>query len=322
MSFPKLPPLDDLDSNVSEINNLNNQIGIKENSQANFKVSLELPELDDLNDEIFTDEDLMLESNIKNDENKNDFSEDFTQVKDLENVEETLEEQLEFEEEFLPIVNQEVLPTMNNMEDESEVNKEFPSKIKHKYNKDKGFKEIDEEFIKNFFLNMKDKIRAFKNKLFKYNKFKEVKDKKISKSSQHNKIINILLSILKVVGIMITLAGITFAIISFVLKTSSLPLADISYEVKGEEAVILIDKIKRHEEGIELTFKNQGDISTSFFTDIEFSSKDSLFKKNKFICQSDIIFLEPGKELKETMKCENFIEADEYSIEVNLKEIK
>lgn len=327
MSFPKLPPLDDLDSNVSEINNLNNQIGIKENSQASFKVSLELPDLpklDHLNDETLTDEDLILESNLENEEYINDSSEDFAQVNyvedDVKNMEDMLEEKSEFEEEFLPIVNQKILPSMNNMEDESVVKKELPSKSKD--NKDKGFKEIDEEFIKNFFSNMKDKVTAFKNKLFKSNKSKEGKDKKINKSRQDNKAINRLLIILKIIGIMIVITGIIFAIISFVLKTSSSPLADISHEIKSGDVAVLINNIERHGEEIELTFKNQGDISTSFFMDIEFSSKDSLFKKNKFICQSDIIFLEPGKELKETMKCENFIEADEYSIEVNLKEIK
>ena len=326
MNLPKLPPLDDLDLDVSEIDNSGNQKDIKTNSQADFNVSLELPglpsleEFEDLNDENLS----TLEDDLENEEHENNFSEDFIKADSEENMEDIFEEELNFEEDFLPVVNQEILPTtMNSVinKDKIGANKR-PSNIKNKENNNKDFKEIDEEVIKELFDNIKSKMMSFKNKLFKSDKSKSNENKKISRSKKDNKFVNKMLSVLKIAGIMIVIFGIIFATISFVLKTPSSPITDISHEVKGEEVVVLINKIERSGEGIELTFKNQGDISTSFFIDMEFNSKASLFKKEKFICQSDIIFLEPNKEIRESMRCEDFIEADEYSIEVNFKEIR
>lgn len=338
MDFPKLPPLDDLEDGIDlqddlDFNDikemeLNNQ---SRSSQVSYNADLELPGLPDLA-ELMDEE---VSDNIEM-ESQND-DEDFEDAKELESEEEYInenfpetndfpeedlegeddldlnhEDDLDFSQNLLPEVNKD-----NNEEDSSVIiNDNINDKLdetkknKPKKNKSKEFREIDDEAIKEFFTNVK-------NKLFKPN---EKKSKKIKKET--SKPIGKILGLLKIAGILILILGIIFGIISFILRAPTSSIENISYEVKEGNTLILLNNLEKHEDGIELFIKNQGPTSTSFFMDIEFNVKESMLKKESFICQSDIIFLEIDKEIKETMRCENFIESNEYSIEVHFKEIK
>lgn len=333
--LPSLPSLNDIeDESLNSEDDLNT-----DNFRELDNLEEDQEDFEDLSEDSIDDEEefesFKIEENFEDFEDQEDFedlSEDNIEEDDFEEFEdftdkENVEDNDEDEFNFLP----------NVLEDEPEsIDTETPIKrfdkadTKIDKNKDKDkHKELDDEAIKNFFINLKNKIIKPKNKDNSKNnkdnsekkskgKLKKAKSAKIKKPGGNSE------KIKKIVIIAVTVL-ITIGVGLFILSkigSGSKPLTEISYENEGEEVIVLTDNIQRTENGVEITLENQGDISTKFLLDIYFSSKESLFKKNEFTCKSDIIFLEAGGTIKETLKCENFIYAEKYKIDVNFAETK
>lgn len=332
MSFPNLPPLDDLDN--SDINS-----DVEENlyEVLEKEAGLGLPGLPIIDDNLDFEDSDFEDINYNNESDLNDFiiednddeeiDYDENEDGDFEDIDEG---DLEGDFGFLPNV-------IEDYENESEISINKTSKIKSSSEVDKGprkneagkHKELDDEAIKQFFINIRNKVfkksgiipknkkepkkrdTSKENDIKKESKPKNNKGKDLGKRKQ----LAIIIAILLIVAI----AG--FLLLNK-LSPGNKELTKLFYEIKGEETIVLLNDFEVSETDIKVSLENQGDLLIRFFMDIELSTKTSLFKKSKFICQSDIIFLDVGEEVQETLKCMDLLESDKYSINVNFTEIK
>lgn len=332
MSFPNLPPLDDLDN--SDINS-----DVEENlyEVLEKEAGLGLPGLPSIDDNLDFEDSDFEDINYNNESDLNDFiiednddeeiDYDENEDGDFEDIDEG---DLEGDFGFLPNV-------IEDYENEPNISINKTSKIKTSSEIDKGprknetgkHKELDDEAIKQFFINIKNKVFKKSGIIPKNKKESKIKDTSkendIKKESKQKNNKGKDLGKIKQLAITITILLIV-AISGFLLLNKLSPdnkeLTELSYEIKDEETIVLLNNFEVSETDIKVSLENQGDLLIRFFMDIELSTKTSLFKKSKFICQSDIIFLDVGEEAQETLKCMDLLESDKYSINVNFTEIK
>lgn len=264
-------------------------------------------------------------------EDDSEFEEDF------EDFVETNEDDSEFDEfeddfGFLPTVDfeeelEDILPGVNFEENEPQKDEK---KKANKLKKNKGFKELDDESVKEFFINLKNKLFKKKEKgerdKSKKPKIKRQKPKQDKPEKQMPKI-NIknlfkLKSLMYIIIIVVSIGFILFLFNTFIMSYKQ--LEEMSIDIKENESIVHFENFSYNDDNT-ITFKatNKGDMSTDFFIDVVIKTKGSNpFKGEEFLCKSDIIALESAGQVEELLKCDNFEEDLEYKIDIELIEIK
>lgn len=256
-------------------------------------------------------------------------------LEDFVEADEELEDDWEFDEfeddfGFLPTVEEEfedILPGVNFEEDEP---KEIEKKKSSKPKKSKGFKELDDESAKEFFINLKNKLFKKKEKgernKSKKTKIKRQKPKQNKPEKQMSKInIKNLFKLKNLIYIIIVVVSIGFILFLFnTFIMSYKPLEEMSIDIKENESIVHFENFSYNDDNT-ITFKavNKGDMSTDFFIDVVIKAKGSNpFKGEEFICKSDIIALESAGQVEELLKCDNFEKDLKYKIDIEFIEIK
>ena len=318
--FPDLPDLDDL-----EPLDLTGE-SIDDDTQPETYESEEVDQ-DDSKDELYEDF-----------EDGEPVSEDFENLPEEDGFE-NVPESSDFEElsddddgpeeefSFLPTVNYE-----DEEEDPEEEEKKPPVKKITKNKTGKGFKELDDDSVKEFLDKIKSKLMGLLQKKDKANegqpkptekKDAEEKDKKSlgkingkkgakkPKKKLDSKKSLALVATLSISAIVILLI--------FVLGNGYQPLNKLTVEAKGETTNVLLQNFKKENGIIKLNIVNQGDISADFLMEAEFTEKSLLpFNKNVVSCQSDIIAVESGGQVDELLGCENLNEELEYKVDIEI----
>lgn len=321
----ELEPLDDLSNEVDESEGFD-EIEDFEGQQDNQS------EPDDLaNEEIEDDEDFEeVEYDLEDDfEDGGEDDEDFVDLNeeddlDDEEFDEDDEEDLEENFSFLPTVNLE-----DEDEEEYEEYEESSDEEDSNDSKDnEGFKELDDESVKEFFNNLKSKILG----MIKKNKDKDEPVEKSSPSGKINKkpsIKKVVPSIKKVVnGKNLTYLLISAAVIAIIVFLFSLigsrykPLSELSAEASEENTEIILQDFRKDDELVRFDVINQGDMSADFFMEAEFTESTGLFSSESYSCRSDIIALETHGQVEEFLRCENFDGNSEYKVDIEIIEIR
>lgn len=335
VKLPKisLPELENLElNNVAEIGKNKSSQGLP-SEQEKIKENIEIKDIRKDNFENLKD----IEDNSANIEESEDNS------ANLEESEDNFLE--ESEEDWDPGEGYSFLPTVDfeDVEEDSEDNSEkgfednlLPevntgkkSNKKAKPNK-KDFKEFDDEAVKQFFIDLKNKLFGEQNKnkkpqktkkSQKTNKTKNNNKPKSKKIKKDNKPFNLKILIYIAISI-ITIGFILFLFNAIILSYK--PLNELSKEIKEENNNIYLENFAYKDKNtIKFKAKNLKDISTDFVIDAVVKAKNpNSLKKEKFICQSDIIALESLGEVEEILKCENFEKDLKYKIDIELIEIK
>lgn len=237
---------------------------------------------------------------------------------DEEYYEKFEKEQLEGEDisgegySFLPIVNEDAL-------DKSEIESLLPgftAKKPEAKDEEKGFRELDDEAIKSFFVNLKNKL--FK-KGSKPNKTNPQQEKTPSRKG-FNK------SSLKYAAIILVLFVIGALGLARYESTYS-PLSEAVQIVEQGDTNLEISNYTYKGDTVELTIANKGDISANFIMDVTFKAKTKIpLIGSKFSCQSDIIAIETDGQVQEILNCNNlnkegFNEDLEYRITIKINEV-
>lgn len=237
---------------------------------------------------------------------------------DEEYYEKFEKEQLEGEDisgegySFLPIVNEDAL-------DKSEIENllpDFTAKKPEAKDEEKGFRELDDEAIKSFFVNLKNKL--FK-KGSKPNKTNPQQEKTPSRKG-FNK------SSLKYAAIILVLFVIGALGLARYESTYS-PLSEAVQIVEQGDTNLEISNYTYKGDTVELTIANKGDISANFIMDVTFKAKTKIpLIGSKFSCQSDIIAIETDGQVQEILNCNNlnkegFNEDLEYRITIKINEV-
>lgn len=237
---------------------------------------------------------------------------------DEEYYEKFEKEQLEGEDisgegySFLPIVNEDAL-------DKSEIENllpDFTAKKPEAKDEKKGFRELDDEAIKSFFVNLKNKL--FK-KGSKPNKTNPQQEKTPSRKG-FNK------SSLKYAAIILVLFVIGALGLARYESTYS-PLSEAVQIVEQGDTNLEISNYTYKGDTVELTIANKGDISANFIMDVTFKAKTKIpLIGSKFSCQSDIIAIETDGQVQEILNCNNlnkegFNEDLEYRITIKINEV-
>jgi len=329
--LPDLPSMvdDDYEESLDTLEDVNNKFEDVnkefENEENNFEDLSELEEEFENESELnsaglgetgeeteedfegFVEADEELEDDSESDEFKDDFG--FLPTVD-------------FEEEF-----EDILPGVNFEEDEP---KKAEKKKANKLKKNKGFKELDDESAKEFFINLKNKLFKKKEKgernKSKKPKIKRQKPKQDKPEKQMSKInIKNLFKLKNLIYIIIVVVSIGFILFLFnTFIMSYKPLEEMSIDVKENESIVHFENFSYNDDNT-ITFKavNKGDMSTDFFIDVVIKAKESNpFKGEEFICKSDIIALESGGEVEELLKCDSFNKDLKYKIDIEFIEIK
>lgn len=326
-----LPSLDDEDlqfQNDEYLSSKETENNDEDQSLPNIEIDDDFrdPDLEDLEEdfeEAFYEEGF---SKIDTDEEDYNSSDEEDNLDNL--LEETLKkvEQKESEEEseeqynFLPIV----VPEEDDEDDLEELSQPEPENsksIKTNKSNQKGFKELDDEGVKEFFDNLKSKIfrkgksaPKIKNKskdLAKQPKTKSPKKKLNAKSLLNKTIIIYLLIILLITG------GIIFAITKYNESFNSLD--KISINIESDDTLVELNEFNLVEGKINFTIKNNADISNDFLLNIEFKEKSLIpFMGKKFQCVSDIIALEPDMSTNQYLTCNEFEDGSKYKTNVDL----
>lgn len=324
-SLPDLPSMidDDYKESLDTLEDVNKEF---ENEENNFEDFSELEEEFESESELnsaslgeteeeaeedfegFVEADEELEDDSESDEFKDDFG--FLPTVDFE------------EEEF-----EDILPGVNFEEDEP---KEIEKKKSSKPKKSKGFKELDDESAKEFFINLKNKLFKKKGKgernKSKKTKIKRQKPKQNKPEKQMSKInIKNLFKLKNLIYIIIVVVSIGFILFLFnTFIMSYKPLEEMSIDIKENESIVHFENFSYNDDNT-ITFKavNKGDMSTDFFIDVVIKAKGSNpFKGEKFICKSDIIALESAGQVEELLKCDNFEKDLKYKIDIEFIKIK
>lgn len=321
-AFPDLPDLDDL-----EPLDLTGE-SIDDDTQSDVETyESEEVDQDDLKDELYEDF-----------EDRKPISEDFESLPDEDGFED-VPESSDFEElsddDDGPEEEFSFLPTVN-YEDEDEIPEEEEKKaLAKKITKNKvgkGFKELDDDSVKEFIDKAKSKIMSLLPKNGKAHKSqpeptekKEAegkdkahlgkingkKDAKKPKKKTNSKKSLALIATLSISAIVI--------LVIFVLGNGYQPLNKLTAEAKGENTNVLLQNFKKENGIIKLNIVNQGDISADFLMEAEFTEKSFMpFNKNVISCQSDIIAVESGGQVDELLGCENLNDELEYKVDIEI----
>lgn len=360
-SFPKLPNLDDLGSPI------NPAIVEKEAEQdkgASFGLpSLpKLPSFEENSEEVVTHENLNSDVELIQDDEAQDVIDEIRDTNNLESDKEleglkaeNIDSDEDFEDlededfdinneddwdsdfndnfSFLPTVGSEdfeedfedsILPGVSMESDEAPNKNE-----KIKKPKGKGFKELDDESAKEFFVNLKDNILNKLSKKGSKPRIKKPKTKlenksKIERSKSGNKLKEILkIKNLIYILIFIITTGLTIFLISK-FSGGYKTLEDMSTKTTKNNIAIQLKDFHYEDSGdITLKIINEGDMSADFLLEATFKARAfNPFKGEKLVCQSDIIALESAGKVEEVLHCDNFEKDLKYKVDIELIEIK
>ena len=324
-SLPDLPSMvdDDYEESLDTLEDVNKEF---ENEENNFE------DLSELEEEFENESEL---NSVGLGETGEETEEDFEGFVEADEELEDDSESDEFEDDFgfLPTVDfeeeefEDILPGVNFEEDEP---KRVEKKKSSKSKESKGFKELDDESAKEFFINLKNKLFKKKEKgernKSKKNKIKRQKPKQEKPEKQMSKInIKNLFKLKNLIYIIIVVVSIGFILFLFnTFIMSYKPLEEMSIDIKENESIVHFENFSYNDDNT-ITFKavNKGDMSTDFFIDVVIKAKGSNpFKGEEFICKSDIVALESAGQVKELLKCDNFEKDLKYKIDIELIEIK
>lgn len=229
----------------------------------------------------------------------------------MEEDEEKYNEVEDYKEE-IPDLTTETVSKDNNINKKSK-----PAKKKS------GFKELDDEKVKSFFTGLFGKFkRNKKNKNDNANKEKNVKEKSVNKKKQ--KINNpgkssskIKLDKTKII-ILGTIAAVLvlLVVLYFMWGNSYKSIDDIESTIKmkneyDEEVNVDLSDLSVSKKNLELKLMNNGDLSQDFSMYITVKTKSAFpLLGDKITCESDIIAMEPGLMLIETLKCDSSLKKD------------
>ena len=348
--FPELPDLDSLDSFIDDYLNDDELEVVKlakedKAEPTNKTSSLDLPELpvleEDQDDFASQDaqedsDDLADQESQEDQENQEgqDYSDDLEDIEDLEDLED-FEEIIDdddfqdlgedWENEDDPFLQGVSIEEDDDYEDPQD-NIDGPEEKQKK-----GFKELNDDSVKNFFLGIKDKImseitRNGNDTDKKYERDKKElprgKDKINKKAKEgtglskgNNKIP---IGLISLIVILITGALFLFT------RSSTTPLNEIVVEASTGGTSVALENFVYQEVGlIGFDVTNQSDISADFYLEAEISGKTSFIGSDKFSCESDIVSLETGAQSSgETLRCEDFNpNLESYKIKVKIIEL-
>ena len=265
--LPDLPSLDEFDEKPA-----------KESSP-----SLSLPELPDLPP---LDDSQEFEDGFEEHEEITDeaIEEDFVQVEDdfEEDFEEDFEDYYDHYDEqllsFLPPVNVDEVDLSD--EDIDELEKQIDDE-------NPNGKELDDEAVKEFFVNLKNKIFKPKSK-----SAKQTSKSKLSISK-----------VLKPLLGLIPLIAIIFGAI-FILGRGFTTLDELTIEAKQDETSIILSDFVSDEEALNVKITNDSDSSIELFLDLKLVEQSlNPFNSNEVECMSDFIGLEVNEESTLSFNC-------------------
>lgn len=203
-------------------------------------------------------------------------------------------------------------------EDEVEEPKESRKDRKNK----PGFKELDEERVKEFFNGLLGKLKGLGRKVkgIKSNKDKSPKSpKKSNVSMDKTKMIYLGIGLAIVIALVVSYVmwGNSYKEVGAITDTVQLKDSDGKTDIELSKFVI-------NEEGnLEVNLKNAGDISKDFSMYVNLKEKSAIpFMGSKFECESDIIAIEPGSEANEILTCTEGVNKElKYKVSTDLDEI-
>lgn len=274
----------------------------------------ELEGIEDFEDEVVDDDD------FSEDEESNDNFEE----EEIEDWQEELEEDFD-EEEFS------LIPTVefDEEDDEWEDGPDISDENNKSTPKKDGFKELDDESVKEFFGNIKSKLSGLFKKGDDDNKdetpaqskkLKPQKEKKPKGNSSIKKLINKKnLSYLIGAGVVLVLV---FLAITFLGGRYS-PLSELSTDASSDNTEVTLQNFTKDGDIVYFDVINQGDMSADFFMEAEFTEKTLIpFTGDSYSCTSDIIALDTKGQAQELLRCETFDSENEYKIDITIIEIQ
>lgn len=275
---------------------------------------LGLEGIEDFEDEVVDDDDFS-----EDEESNEDFEEE-----EIEDWQEELEEDFD-EEEFS------LMPTVEFEEEDDDEWEDGPD-ISDENNKSTpkkdGFKELDDESVKEFFDNIKSKLSGlFKKgddnkdeKPARSEKLKPQKEKKPKGNSSIKKLINKKnLSYLIGAGVVLVFV---FLAITFLGGRYS-PLSELSTDASSDNTEVTLQNFTKDGDIVYFDVINQGDMSADFFMEAKFTEKTLIpFTGDSFSCTSDIIALDTKGQAQELLRCETFDSENEYKIDITIIDIQ
>ena len=274
----------------------------------------ELEDIEDFEDEVVDDDDF-----FEDEESNDNFEEE------IEDWQEELEEDFD-EEEFS------LMPTVEFEEEDDDEWEDGPD-ISDENNKSTpkkdGFKELDDESVKEFFDNIKSKLSGLFKKGDDDNKdetpaqsekLKPQKEKKPKGNSSIKKLINKKnLSYLIGAGVALVLV---FLAITFLGGRYS-PLSELSTDASSDNTEVTLQNFTKDGDIVYFDVINQGDMSADFFMEAKFTEKTLIpFTGDSYSCTSDIIALDTKGQAQELLRCETFDSENEYKIDITIIEIQ
>lgn len=196
-------------------------------------------------------------------------------------------------------------------EQEEEEEERKPSKLKKANKNSKGFKELDEERVKEFFVGVIDKVKGLE-----FGKNKGPKKPKDSSKFQFDKtkLMYVGIAIALIIGVIVTLS---------LLGGSSNPLNETSIESELSEINVDIDNFVINEDNsLNVDVTNTGDISGDFSMYVDLKEKSLIpFTGETINCESEIIAVEPGAKVSESLSCNGSLDEDiEYKVSLETDE--
>ena len=275
----------------------------------------ELEGIEDFEDEVVDDDD------FSDDEESNDNFEE----EEIEDWQEELEEDFD-EEEFS------LIPTVEFDEEDDDEWEDGPD-ISVESNKSTpkkdGFKELDDESVKEFFDNIKSKLSGLFKKGKDDNedetptqskKLKPQKEKKPKGNSSIKKLIN-KKNLSYLIGAVVALV-LVFLAITFLGGRYS-PLSELSTDESSDNTEVTLQNFTKDGDIVYFDVINQGDMSADFFMEAKFTEKTLIpFTGDSYSCTSDIIALDTKGQAQELLRCEPFDSEKEYKIDITIIDIQ
>lgn len=313
--LPQLPSLDDLDE--------------KKESQGN-----ELPEIPDLPDLPSLDgldlPEIDGEFEVVEQEDANevdDFEEEYEEQIEEEYEEDEIEEyedEENFDEEnfeeyeedyegdgellsFLPPADVDEVPVPEEVEEEFEEYNDSEEQEIQSESEPSDSNEIDEEKIKEFFTNLK-------NKIFKGSNESKTKIHKGKKEIPSDKL-GIGITILVIIGMVIGL--IVFS------KSFYKPITSLNKEVSSDSNKIEVSTISYEDDILITKVKNIGDMSAEFTMDLELATQGKIpfISGDSVTCQSGIVVLDLDEEQEVTLTCEHIIPDKDVRVSIDIDDL-
>lgn len=222
----------------------------------------------------------------------------------------------EFKGSLLPGVDmgEEFEPVIEPEPDNEPVEEKAP---KNNSNKKDGFKELDEERVKEFFTGLIAKFKGKGNK----DKESRIKNEPVNKDNKAP-LSKVKLNKSKLIYAGIALAVVILLLVSYMMWGNSYKSIDdfestVKISGQDEDTNIELNKFLFNEDGnLEVNLKNDGSISKDLVMYLTLKGKSAIpFTGDKIGCESDIIAMEPGGEVKEILTCSGDLDKNlEYKL--------